>query len=73
MALVKATTRFRSGNFDPNMFLIKLILTTNSAENKAIKEGGSKNSGWKLNLFSMYFWITDTVPGLEFNPSMAAW
>lgn len=73
MALVKATTRLRSGNFDPNTFLSKLILTTNSAENKGIKEGGNKSSGWKLNLFSTYFWNTDTVPGLEFNPSLPAW
>lgn len=73
MALVKATTRFRSGNIDPNIFLIKLIPITNSSENKGIKEGGSKSSGWKLNLFSMYFWNTDTVPGLEFNPAMPAW
>lgn len=75
MTLVKATTRFKSASFDPNVFLIKLILTINSAENKGVKEGGSKSTGWKLNLFSMYYWNTDTcqVPGLEFNPSMPAW
>lgn len=54
MALVKATAGFRSGDFDLNMVLVKLIPSTNSAKNKGIKGGRSKSSGWKLKLFSMY-------------------
>lgn len=54
VALVKATVGFRSGDFDLNMVLVKLIPRTNSAKNKGIKGERSKSSGWKVKLFSMY-------------------
>lgn len=58
MAFVKATAGFKSGDFDANVVLVKLIPSTNSAKTKGTKGGRSKSSGWKLKLFPMYLWST---------------
>lgn len=73
VALVKATVGLRSGDFDPSMVLVKLIPSTNSAENKGIKGERAVAGRLSCSPFTFGAQCKDTVPGLGFNPSLPAW
>lgn len=72
MALVKATARFRSGDFDPSMVLSPVLI---QPKTRGLKEEEVRAVVGSSSCFPCTFGVlcNDTVPRVGFNPSLPAW